>query len=300
VKKFYVKPLILLFMLILILTACSQKAETYQLTYNYEKGDKFTYEATMSGDMVVGEGQEEHGGKMNFNFLMSQEVVDIDNEGIYSINATMDDFKMSMEMDGQKMDIPNIFNQLTFEMKMDKYGKVHSIEGFDNLFNMGMQSPISMDQMMDSSKPSLPEHPVKVGDTWENSMEMPVPGVQEPIKANIVMKLEGIEEMNGQKVAKISSTTDIPLDMEYSIKDMMEGMNQPLPAPEGQEVPDVTVKMSGYEKVQSISYMTLDKGITISSEGTVEMDMTMTTSSVDQNQEVSMKMDATINMNLKE
>lgn len=299
-RKFYIKPVVLLFMLILILTACSQKAETYELAYNYEKGDKFTYEIDMSGNMSAGEGEEQHGGDIGINFLMSQEIVDIDDESIYTVKSTMDQFKMSMEVDGQKIDIPNMFGQLSFNLKMDKYGKTYSVEGLDSLFNMGMQSPIDMNQMIDNSKPSLPDHPIKVGDTWENSMEMPFPGTKEPVTANTVMKLEGIEEMEGQKVAKISSTLDLPLDMEYSMKDMMEGMDQPLPAPQGEEMPDVTVKMSGYEKVKMISYMTLDKGITLSSEGTIDMEITVKTSSADQDKEETVKMNATINMNLKE
>ncbi len=299
-KRYCIKPVIILLMLILGLAGCSQKAETYQLSYNYEKGDKFVYQVDMSGDMTVGTGENKHGGNFGFGLVMSQEVVDIDDKGIYTVNATLEQFKMSMDVDGQKIEMPTMFDQLSFKMKMDKYGKTYSVEGFDDLLTMGMEAPIDMNQILDNSKPSLPDHPVKVGDSWENTVEIPFPGVQEPIKANIVMKLEGIEEVNGQDAAKVSSKVSLPLDMKYNLKDTMQGMEQPVPAPQGQEMPDMIVEMSGYENVDMVSYITLDKGITLSSRGTFEMEMTVKTGTPGENTEETVNMNATINMELKE
>ncbi len=48
----------------------------------------------------------------------------------------------------------------------------------------------------------LPNNPIKIGDTWQNSFEGPDP---DKMSADAEMKLTGIETVNGHKIARIAS-----------------------------------------------------------------------------------------------
>lgn len=57
----------------------------------------------------------------------------------------------------------------------------------------------------------LPDKPVKTGDTWTTSMDMPMPGMG-TLKSNITSTYQGTDKADGRSVAKIANTVVINLD----------------------------------------------------------------------------------------
>lgn len=298
-KRFAV--LVTVIIMLLVLTSCSSKTRSYKLEYNYQKGDKFEYIMDMEGTMEFAEGEEQHSGSTQYNMVITQEVIDLDEDGRYKIKSIMDQVKMTNEIDGEKIQVPNMFGSLEFIVTMDKHGKTYSIEGLNmDMLGMGMQTTMDLNRMLENSNPMLPDYPVRVGDTWENSIEVPVPGTRDVIKATSKIKFEGVEEMNGQKVAKISTNAEIPIDITYDLRKMMESMAQSLPNSQVGAIPGMTMEITGHEQVNSISYMTLDKGLPLLTEGKIDMDMDMTTFTEGKEENsVSMKMNSSLKVELK-
>ncbi len=77
---------------------------------------------------------------------------------------------------------------------------------------------VNLKQMLQGYSPELPEGPVKPGDTWVQTMQVPLPGRAEPAEMSTEFLLQKIGEIGGHRIARIG------LLSAWTIKDL------PLPA----------------------------------------------------------------------
>ena len=116
----------------------------------------------------------------------------------------------------------------------------------------------------------LPENPVKVGDKWDANIEIPIGGGQPGIlKAQL--EFVSVEEVNGQKLAKIKFAGKVDADVN-------EG--------------GIEMKITS-EKYDGVTEFNIDLGTFTRSETEAIFNMGM-------GQQGSMKMDAKINITLTE
>ena len=134
----------------------------------------------------------------------------------------------------------------------------------------------SLTRMAQQNVQLFPEAAVGPGDSWKHSFTSPVPMVGS-MTTNTTFTLTGTEQREGRTVAKISTTGDMVLGGEST---------SPVP---------MTVDIGNTKMTGSIDF-DVDRGVTLSSVMTVEMQMTMTAGG----QQITMGMTQTMSSELVE
>jgi hypothetical protein len=109
----------------------------------------------------------------------------------------------------------------TFRMTLSPKGEVLKFEGYDKLIDklagddaavrQALQATLQEDALKKSVREALaflPDRPIKVGDTWERSIEEPL-GALGTLRETRTYKLEGKEDVGGKKLDKITFKTAV-------------------------------------------------------------------------------------------
>ena len=162
---------------------------------------------------------------------------------------------------------------LSYTMVIGPEGTVKSVQGMDQLIDemMGVLPPEAMalgqgmlgemfseesiTNMMQQSIQVFPQEPVGPGDSWQRSFSTPIPMIG-GVTTNLTFTVDGIEERDGGTVAVISGTGDMVVGEEAG----------------GQLVGMMAM---GDAEITSTMNFDVDRGLTLSSTTTSNMEMTI-------------------------
>ena len=314
-KKSVLLPLFIL----LIVAGCAPKA--VRLENRYIPGEILRYrmEASGKGAMTLSglPGEKEATSiDMDIHLEMnsSQKVLAVDEEGAAALELSYDRLIEKITFAGQTMEIiadknatimrqngkviydstvpgaegrPSPFEGLigqSMSMKVTKTGKILEVKGFEGLKRLMPQ--LDIQGMIKQSQPAFPEKKVRIGESWTQDVELPLPQVGKPVTIETKYTLKGFEKTKGYNCARIEAKVDVLLtDLVF---DMSLGKPQT-------EVGMVIDRLS--QKMEGILYFAHKKGKLVKSDQDVDMSMEMTTKMKRKGKETEMK--TKMNMKMK-
>jgi hypothetical protein len=275
-------------------------AGEYTLRYNLKKGDVF--KQTMPMDMQISMNAMGQNIDMNIQMEFAATVTVVVAEGdIYTLECNYTRFKtatnnsfMKMiidtdnpELGGELAEVSRILKSIIdvpLTVKMDKFGKIVAVSGFDKLLKtvidvaeksgnpMSKQiaestlqqnfSEASLKESFEQNQIVYPAEPIKIGDSWDAVQTKVVQGVE--MQINVKQTLKSVSD----NLATIESLA------------VIEGKEATVETPQG----NVTYSMKGtYVYTTKVG---LKNGMAVSGDFSMEMDMKMNT----QGMEMPMKM----------
>jgi hypothetical protein len=319
--------------------------QAYTLERKYKAGDVQTYQVTATGAGTMSVTSNAPEGQQGVAMMppgdlwvdvkldMSQEVKSVDPEGVAEIVLRFPSLDASVQFPGMSQDITvqqdhvrlSMNGQVVFDsaaqanqpmaqvfgfltegivMKTDKRGRVLDLPQLGMLANM-MPQGFDMKSALSMSTGDLPDHPVRVGDTWDQTQAMPFAGAEgkEAPKLITHYKLEGIESVHGRECAKIHMSMDSGIDTPWKMN-MPSGamLGAPGPAPGG----EVTLEKLA-ANVDGTHYVELATGLPVTTKMKVKLDehirQKMTVQQGDQKQDLDFTvklegLDLDVEMNL--
>lgn len=217
----------------LLASTATSFAEAVTLKMKYAPGDKYELSYQMDTLMGINMGGQVQNMEMNMEMNMDQEVVE--HEKGAAVKLGYDSLKMKMDGMGQKINYDStkenndpVAKQMgeslkplldsKFKMIVDKDGQILEVEDVEvnpQLAQMGI-SPNDMLENLKQQQKMLPEMPVKVGDKWEQVIEMPLGGGEELVEVQTKMELVSIDD----KKAKIRFTGELDGTMDQAGMEM--------------------------------------------------------------------------------
>lgn len=256
----------------------SASKQAIDLKLNLDKGASFKMNTNMEMNTEV----------MGLKMLMNMDMVGLMNvkdvrSNETEVNSTISTVKVTMTvpMGGvttYDSESPNkesnpmtaSFDKMVgkaFSMVIDKKGKVLRTIGLDSLMSMG-ENGTSLDGIFKQSMAILPDHPVKIGDSWTSDQVIDMQGLKMNVK-------------NTWKLKEISSI-DAICDVVSSYSIAPVDVNK-----EGQ-----LINMSGSGNQTGIIHIDLKTGFTTKSALNTDIEMKMKSSGM----EMPMKMNMKLNM----
>jgi hypothetical protein len=178
--------------------------KTYDLKAKYSVGDLLSYKMQMDMNMEM-KGQNGSspfpGGKMEMSSDVRYKTVGIRPDGTAVIVMQTQNGKGTMA--GNALPVPET-PPITMEIDSRGIGKVRGMENvpggqaLSQMFNMNRVPTMGV---------VLPDHPVKVGDTWNAEIPSPMGAIK------IDCTLLGTEPVGGKETLRVKMTTTMPLDM---------------------------------------------------------------------------------------
>src|SRR5258708_141965 len=182
--------------------------QSYTLEAKYAVNDLLKYKMLMT---------------MKMNMKPAKEGAPVPPLGEMTTSATMRMKTVAVKPDGTGVIVSQILEGETsamgrkspmtgippFTQEIDKRGRIKSMSGLPTS-GAGAQFLQGMDfKNMQSSGVLLPDHPVKVGDTWEDEVPFPIGNA----KAKITCTLLGTESVQGVDTLKVKQLLVVPIVM---------------------------------------------------------------------------------------
>src|SRR5579872_1106649 len=181
--------------------------KTYDLAAKYSVGDLLKYKAQMNFNVQVttpGGNNAFPGGDIAGGFTMRMKTVGLLPDGTGVIALTVEGSEMSMM--GNTLPMPQM---PTTMIEADRRGRTKP-RGLATAPGAGQAfaQMFDMNRMSSSMGAVLPDHPVKVGDTWQTEMPMPIGGT-----LKVVNTLMGVETVGGLETLKVKQVMTMPFDI---------------------------------------------------------------------------------------
>jgi hypothetical protein len=212
------------------------------------------------------------GQQMPFNMQLDQSIswhvesTDSDGTGTVAVSVKTN----SARFNGQPA--PAIPSQTT-RIRVAKDGRILSaglqINGFSSNSDLGSLVPGS-DQFM----PLLPDHPVKVGDSWRKKFDQELPFGMGRLVYDVDSSLLRYEMLDGKRVAVLLSTFRLPLNMNIDLKKLLSASGNS----GGQVIPggsNARMKFGGSVTMQQTAWFDQARGELYRSSGNAHFDMTI-------------------------
>ncbi len=212
------------------------------LRWKFEPGQTFEWKTAQNADATVTFNDMEQATNTSFIMTMGMFVKDLDDDGVASLEVSMNRFQMEMQVAGQKMaydtdsdEVPEGIGQafkqafdpvmsMTYTIKMDTRGEIIDVEVPEESLKMlqampGMQqfgkmfTKEAMQDMSSTGWLTLPEEALSVGDSWDMDSETNNPLLGKQVSA-AHFTYEGSEEVDGKTLDKISMEMDMEFDGE--------------------------------------------------------------------------------------
>lgn len=209
-------------------TAVAQEAQSANLSLKYTPGK--VYHITQSTNMLMDMGPAM---QMNNLMVMNMKGTTIEHEKGVEVAINYEGMKMKVKMgenivaeyDSAKEDNnPELSKQLDpmlktkFSAIFSKAGKYLGSEGLEQL-KLDPKTGVTketLESMMKQGAVMLPNREIKVGESWQAEIKVPMQGVGE-MEMSFDEKLISIEKMDGRKIARIDFTGKIkPLEMKQN------------------------------------------------------------------------------------
>jgi hypothetical protein len=126
-------------------------------------------------------------------------------------------------------------------------------------------------EMLKNSRASLPENPVKVGDTWEVRETVPfaVGEGEKPVETVTKYTFAAIEDVEGRPCARIVATSDVDLEGLKMTPALMGPMGPP-----GAEMLQMEFRTAKFS-VQQTEHFDYERGVSLRSSADIGIDMTI-------------------------
>jgi hypothetical protein len=229
----------------------ASNAFAVRLQYNVKKDDVWKIKTTLKGS---GTAEFEAGGQkqslpmeMDVESVTIQKVTAVEADGTFESTVDYKTEKMKVTVGGFEPPVPQTPASKPVTIKMNKFGKVLEIKGLESAGGAG---GVDVSRLMSAMPNAFPDKDLNVGDTWEVE-----PRKEFPIK----MKGKLLAVENG--VAKV----------EYTVEVLMEALVGLLKVPGAENLKIGGKGVTGKTTV----LINISNGIPTSSEGTMDMDMTI-------------------------
>lgn len=201
-----------------ILAALATPAFAAEGTYtlkNQFKQDQTVYltiDNSITGTSSIGANQIPIRINMDMEFDFTTR--EIDSQGDALIDVKINRLDMYDEQFGpQKIDLAEKMDAKnnTLRVKIDPFGKSLDLPSGSSGNPLSLQGMGGMAQSnpVRLPWPQMPDRPVAVGETWHEQYPVPMMGATKPIIADATYTLTGVEEKNGEQIARISKQTNI-------------------------------------------------------------------------------------------
>jgi hypothetical protein len=206
--------LVALLMVSIIGIALAQDKIVLKLKYNL--GDELRYHLKTNSNYTIEvegvpefQGRKLPGGSMEQEYILNQKVTDISPEQVTTVEFKYESCQMHMFVGDKEISgVEEATKQMvgkTMTMKLDKDGKLLEFSAMEGL--PADLAKTDMRQFLKQIQPSIPQKEVKLGEEWieENKFSLPLEkGVTMDMKIKSKNKFMGIEELKGEKCAKIA------------------------------------------------------------------------------------------------
>ncbi|WP_346238138.1 DUF6263 family protein [Niabella insulamsoli] len=232
--------------------ASAQK--TYQLSFKPQSGNKYDVVTSVVSKVA----QNVMGQDMNIDLKYNIDMLyEISNKGAHkNLRMTYERLNMDMDAMGQKVrmdsDDPDTTNDAsksfralkgeTVEVVLDAKGKVIEVNGQDKIIAKaggdaiqkqtleGVLGEDALKNMLNQAFGFYPEHPVKVGDSWTDSMTLKVPYAIQAVNTYTLSKVEGnrgfIKSVSKLITGADSKITSYGIEMSLDLNGVFEGTSE--------------------------------------------------------------------------
>jgi hypothetical protein len=166
----------------------------------------------------VSTGAQHYGFLMDLNETLSWKVVSVDDEGVATLEATIEN--LSGTMNGTPLPVPQ--KDITCRFRIAPDGRILT-GGTLSFASAGSgQAFPGMDQF----SALLPDRPVAPGDTWTKDFTQPIPFGQGELRYTSRNRFERYEEVDGVRTAVINSKMTVPMDFTLNLRKLMNSLGQ--------------------------------------------------------------------------
>lgn len=200
--------------------AISEDARTYQLRYHFQKGQNLHYVCPNGASYLVEYAQAQETILHTSMFLRHMTVVDVNPDGTANVQLVLDRAYLT----AKNAEVNSIYNSQQPDQVPTEFASVHASIGKAQNFRLsplGKILPIA--GQPDSVEKidlvfGLPEHPIAIGATWEDRIEISVPISKEsklfrPVKMERRFELQGVEQ--GIATIRMSTVVLSPVNDPY-------------------------------------------------------------------------------------
>ena len=261
---------LLVFFLVAACGSIGAQAQTISLAY--KAGDTYKYGFHAVLKYTVGTSGMAIPLNMDLTAKETITVKSVDADGTADMSVAISDVSMKMSMNGTTNTTTTPGTAGTIEMKVAKDGRVISVNG--NAFGNNALPGISGTQGGVVSA-ILPDHPVKPGDTWTKSYDVPNSLGSSSIHATSDNSYLRDETVNSVKAAVIESKVNTNLNMALDLGSMFGGASTPAPTTGAAAG---TLTMTGTAKSDTTSWIDISGHRIVKTHSTGSVDATMTMS----------------------
>ena len=206
--------------LTLLLAASAVAQEKHLLRFKFVPDTVVHYSMSQEMDMSINMGAQDMSTKMNMQMFMTTKVkgvkddaADLEQE-ITRVKAVMNNPMMNVNFDSDDEDSdPGMLEGMAdmvgtkTTMRLSSAGKMLDFAMSEELAEEAEQAGMDLKQMMSQSVTSLPEQPVAIGETWTNTMKMPM-GQMGELDMQIENKLVAVDDKHivVDQVIKVDTT----------------------------------------------------------------------------------------------
>lgn len=305
------KTIVLFFVALLVIAGWAPKAVKLENKYIPGETMRYRIEASGKGAMTLsGLPEEKEATSIDIDIHLemdnSQKVLAVDEEGTADLELSYDRLIEKITSAGQTMEIiadkdatimrqngkviydstapesegrPSPFEGLigqSMTMKVTKTGKILEVKGLEGLKRLMPQ--LDIQEMIKQSQPAFPEKEVRIGESWIQKTEFPLPQIGKPVTVETKYTLRGFEKVKGYNCARIEVKMDV----------LLTGLGLDVPLGEPQtEVRMVIDRLS--QKMEGMLYFAHKEGKLVKSDQDMDMSMEMTTKMKRAGEETEMK-----------
>jgi hypothetical protein len=261
---------LLIFFLVAACGSIGAQAQTISLAY--KAGDTYKYAFHVVLKYTVAASGMSIPLNMDLSAKEAITVKSVDSDGTADMSVAISDVSMKMSMNGTTNTTTTPATAGTIEMKVAKDGRVISVNGsafgsntLPGIFGAqgGVVSAI------------LPDHPVKPGDTWTKSYDVPNPLGSSSIHATSDNTYLRDDTVSGVKAAVIESKVNTNLNMTLDLGSMLGGSSTPAPST-GTGPGAGTLTMTGTAMSDTTSWIDISGHRIVKTHSTGSVDATMT------------------------
>jgi hypothetical protein len=218
------KPLALLLVVVLVAAAgayallsrrSSSGGTAFALTLSRDK--TYSYDIRIGMNGTISMQGEQVPFRMNMDQVIGWRVESTDTDGTATVAVTVE----TRAAQFNEQPAPAIPTQ-TSRIRVAKDGRILSADF--GLSGLGTNRPGDLGSLVpggDQFMPLLPDHPVKVGDTWTKTFDQELPFGMGRFRYDVESSLLRYGEIDGKRMAVLFSTLRLPLNMTIDLKKLL-------------------------------------------------------------------------------
>ena len=255
-----------------LVAACgSIGVQAQSISLAYKAGDTYKYGFHLVMKYTIAASGMSIPLDMDLSAKENITVKSVDSSGTADMSVAITDISVKMSMNGTT-NTTTTPTGATIDMKVAKDGEVLSVNG--SAFGNNTTLPGMTGTQGGIVSAILPDHPVKPGDTWTKTYDVPNPLSTTTIHATSDNTYLRDENVGSVKTAVIESKVNTNLDMKLDLSSMLgaAGATPPAGAAPGAE----TISMTGTSKSDTTSWIDTSARRIVKTHSTGSVDATLT------------------------